>query len=196
MSNTLTTEDWSRHHRIAAGVDVVDAMWIDGYEQQSVWGYDTATGSFFAQLWPNGHRSDEPELWLTPPTGHYPQPQMLVPYLVEHTGLDPLPIVRGMGLASPNPRVSDNGELDAYLDELWKRPPSALTNGEIEAATWMRKRDRHSPSSKSRTFGQADDEWHHEVDAEAVHATGITYLTRSDRAVGIETALVHAVRSM
>ena len=65
----LSEAEWSRHHRITAGTDMVDAIWLDGYDQQSVWGYDTGVGSFFAQMWPNGSRSDAPELWLTPPTG-------------------------------------------------------------------------------------------------------------------------------
>ena len=40
------------------------ALEIPGYEQQSVWGYDPATGDLFAQLWRNGSNSDEPEIWI------------------------------------------------------------------------------------------------------------------------------------
>lgn len=40
------------------------ALEIPGYEQQSIWGHDPATGDLFAQLWRNGSDSDEPEIWI------------------------------------------------------------------------------------------------------------------------------------
>ncbi|MFI6031635.1 hypothetical protein [Amycolatopsis magusensis] len=48
----------------------VDGMWglvLPGWEDRSIWGYDSGTGSFFAQLTRNGNSDDDgPDVWITP----------------------------------------------------------------------------------------------------------------------------------
>ena len=102
-STTPPDPDRSRQHRAQAGTDFIDAIWLDGYEHQSIWGYDTGVASFFAQVWANGSDSEQPELWLTPPDHQMSWPQIIVPPLVDFTGADPLAIVRAMGIAAPAP---------------------------------------------------------------------------------------------
>lgn len=48
-----------------------EPLWLPGWSNRSVWGYDEATGSYFAQLWPDGDDSDTPAIWVTgtPPVG-------------------------------------------------------------------------------------------------------------------------------
>ncbi len=64
---TQPTPNGTATTRTRAGHDFRDAIWLDGYDDQSIWGYDTGVGSFFAQVWSNDSDSEEPDLWLTPP---------------------------------------------------------------------------------------------------------------------------------
>lgn len=43
---------------------------LPGWDRFSVWGWDGAEGSLFAQLWMNSDNSrDEPRVWITPGMG-------------------------------------------------------------------------------------------------------------------------------
>jgi hypothetical protein len=50
--------------------NAVDGMWalfLPGWDGLSVWGYDSGTSSFFAQLTRNGNSDDDgPDVWITP----------------------------------------------------------------------------------------------------------------------------------
>ena len=43
------------------------ALLLPGWEDLSIWGYDTGLRSFFAQLTRNGNSDDDgPDVWITP----------------------------------------------------------------------------------------------------------------------------------
>lgn len=103
--------EWSRHHTTCAGEEFCDALWLDGFDHQSIWGYDTGVNSFFAQVWRNGSASDEPDLWLTPPAFRTSWPHSLIPLIVDFTEVTPLDVVRAMGLARPHPLHDEDEDL-------------------------------------------------------------------------------------
>lgn len=39
-------------------------LWLSGWSERSIWGYDAPTGSYFAQLWPDGNDDDAPTVWF------------------------------------------------------------------------------------------------------------------------------------
>jgi hypothetical protein len=186
--------DWSRRYRVQPGADFIEAIWLDGYEHQSIWGYDTGMVSFFAQVWPNDSTSEQPELWLTPPTQQMSWPQMIVPQLVDFTGEDPLPIVRAMGIAAPAPAVVDSEELTGRLAECGHRPTTEYTQGEIVALEWLLGNRSPGPSSGSIDTSDGERPTADVVDAEASYATGMVYLTQGQYMSGIEGALVASIR--
>jgi hypothetical protein len=45
------------------------ALWLAGWDDRSIWGYDPQAGGFFAQLWCNDGPDaldDSPQIWITP----------------------------------------------------------------------------------------------------------------------------------
>src|SRR5216683_6293900 len=80
---------------------------LDGWGDLSVWGWDSQTGSLFAQLWrdrpddeddEDDEEDDErPEVWITPPaweaTG---QPAVLAGWIAEATGSSVAAVLRAM----------------------------------------------------------------------------------------------------
>lgn len=46
-----------------------NALWLDGWDDASIWGLDLAGGYYYAQLTRNGNSDDDgPNIWITPPT--------------------------------------------------------------------------------------------------------------------------------
>lgn len=45
------------------------ALFLPGWDEQSIIGHDELTGRWFAQLWRNGSTSDPPEEWVHTHTG-------------------------------------------------------------------------------------------------------------------------------
>jgi hypothetical protein len=192
MTNEADDPDWSRNYRVRAGEDFYDAIWLTGYGQQSTWGYDTGTAGFFAQLWQNGTRTDNPELWLTAPLPLL-HPECLVAPIVEHTGHDPLLVVRALGIAQPAPTLRTVDDLDRYAAQFEHLQPNLYSDGAITACRWLAGDNANAPLSQTRP----DDLEHPSpcaavVQAEAAYATGVVYQTKSDYAVGVETILVYA----
>ena len=191
----MTEAEWSRHHHVRAGSDFFDAIWLVGFDQQSTWGYDTNDGSFFAQIWRNGSRGDSPDLWLTAPRP-LSHPECVVAPIVEHTGHDPLGVVRALGIAHPAPRLRTIAEIDEHRSQYDMLVANSFTRGARVASGWLNGGLGVAPLSESRR----DDSEHPApdaavVDAEASFATGVVYLTNSDYAVGVETMLVYATSS-
>ena len=194
-STTPPDPDWSRQHQARAGTDFIDAIWLDGYQHQSIWGYDTGVVSFFAQVWANGSDSEQPELWLTPPDYQMSWPQIIVPPLVDFTGADPLAIVRAMGIAAPSPELVDIAELTTRLERCRDRSASQYTDGETAALEWLLGDAARSPASGSVDTVEDDRPPADVVDAEAAYATGMVYLTQGAYVSGVEGALVASLRS-
>ncbi len=45
------------------------ALWLAGWDDRSIWGYDPQAEGFFAQLWRNDepdNPDDSPHVWITP----------------------------------------------------------------------------------------------------------------------------------
>jgi hypothetical protein len=45
------------------------ALWLDGWDDRSIWGYDPQADGFFAHLWRNDEPDtidDAPHIWITP----------------------------------------------------------------------------------------------------------------------------------
>ena len=42
-----------------------EALWLPGWSEQSTWGYDEQMDTYFAQLWRDGDRNDEPTVWIS-----------------------------------------------------------------------------------------------------------------------------------
>jgi len=40
------------------------ALFLDGWDEQSILGTDEMTGGWFAQLWQNGSDSERPDVWV------------------------------------------------------------------------------------------------------------------------------------
>jgi len=85
------------------------ALYLDGWEQRSIWGWDAMTGSLFAHLWPNGDDSDHPPVII--PSGWHPSarwpatadPAQLAMHIVQATGCSDLAVVRAMADQAPAP---------------------------------------------------------------------------------------------
>jgi hypothetical protein len=94
----------SRNYDCRPGCEFWDGIDLPGWEEQSVWGYDTSMSSFFAKLWTNGSTSDAPKIWLSGFDTIYPWASGIVLGIVERLNEDPLAVVHGLGLADPNLR--------------------------------------------------------------------------------------------
>ncbi|MCZ3390038.1 MAG: hypothetical protein LH645_13210 [Actinomycetia bacterium] len=42
-----------------------EALRLPGWSEQSIWGYDENIGTYFAQLWRDEDRNDEPTIWIS-----------------------------------------------------------------------------------------------------------------------------------
>uniref|UniRef100_UPI003F49816A hypothetical protein n=1 Tax=Amycolatopsis sp. CA-096443 TaxID=3239919 RepID=UPI003F49816A len=69
-SQDPATTSRTRHGGAFAMDDAIDGTWalaLPGWDDLSTWGYDSGTGSFFAQLTRNGNNDDNgPDIWITP----------------------------------------------------------------------------------------------------------------------------------
>lgn len=65
-------------------------VFLDGWDQHSIWGWDSSIPSYYAQLTRNGNSDDNgPDIWITPPV--YPQmmlPETLAAAIAAATGAD------------------------------------------------------------------------------------------------------------
>ena len=42
-----------------------EALWLPGWSDRSIWGYDEPMETFFAQLWRDCDPSDDPTVWFS-----------------------------------------------------------------------------------------------------------------------------------
>jgi len=77
-----------------------EALWLPGWSDRSVWGYDEPTGSYFAQLWPDGDDADTPAIWVagSPPVSTRRQIASLV---AAAAGADVIEVLAVMVLKAP-----------------------------------------------------------------------------------------------
>ena len=85
------------------------ALYLDGWQQRSIWGWDRMTASLFAYLWPNGDDSDHPPVIIPSswnPSARWPataDPTKLAMHIVEATGCSDVAVVRAMADQAPAP---------------------------------------------------------------------------------------------
>lgn len=128
----------SRNFACKPGYEFRDSLDLPGWDEQSVWGYDGGVGSFFAQLWRNGSRAPDPEVWLSGARRTYPWPGCLALDILEVTQLDPLTITNGLAIADPNPHLRPVAEIGLEVQLLG--PISARDvygDGRRNALAWV-----------------------------------------------------------
>lgn len=42
-----------------------EALWLPGWSDQSIWGYDEQMDTYFAQLWRDSDTNDDPTVWIS-----------------------------------------------------------------------------------------------------------------------------------
>jgi len=94
--------------------DLIEGTWallLPGWDDMSTWGYDSGTGSFFAQLTNNNSSDDDgPDVWITP--GQYPvisNPGQLQTQIAGATGATASVVAEAM-----NDAIDDQGAPPQY----------------------------------------------------------------------------------
>jgi hypothetical protein len=74
--------------------DSMNPLMLEGWDDQSIWGYDSGTASHFAQLTRNGNSDAAgPDVWITPPNSPVLlEPAQLAGLIAQATG-HPIPTV-------------------------------------------------------------------------------------------------------
>ena len=85
------------------------ALYLNGWERRSIWGWDVMTGSLFAHLWPNGDDSDHPPVSIPSswdPSARWPataDPAQLAGHIVQATGCSGVAVLRALADQAPAP---------------------------------------------------------------------------------------------
>jgi hypothetical protein len=85
------------------------ALYLDGWERRSIWGWDVMTGSLFAHLRPNGDDSDHPPVIIPSswdPSARWPataDPALFARHIVQATGCSGVAVPRAMTDQTPPP---------------------------------------------------------------------------------------------
>jgi hypothetical protein len=171
------TELAFRNHRCRPGDEFRDAIDLPGWDEQSVWGYDEGTSSFFAQLWTNGSSSDAPEIWLSGVTVTYPWPGSIALEIAERTRADQFEIIRALGLADPNPKTRSTDEITRKVVSVAMaadHTPDPYILGQRLALDWVAGNGTTCPGSlRSWPADQAPTPA--QIDAEHHYVTGRIY---------------------
>jgi hypothetical protein len=124
----------------------------------------------------------------------YPWPGCIALEIVERIrNLDPLGVVRAMGLADPNPQLRPDAEIMALVREAASLGDSPFAQGQIRALGWTLGRADRSPASLLAWYSGRPTAA--QVDAEHQMATGAVYRQGADREAfsGVDTALWQAL---
>ncbi|MGW4521109.1 hypothetical protein [Amycolatopsis sp. NPDC004378] len=185
----MITPSPSRNHEARPGRSLTDGIFLLGWEQQSVWGWDPGTGGFYAQLWRNETTSDAPDIWLTAVSEPYPWPSSIALGIVEKTGIDSAEVVAGLGIADPAPKLRPDAEVAALLHGAVDKKKNELTRGAIHALGWAQGYAQLTPSMRERWNGSRPTAAR--VDAEHHLATGFLYRpeVKRDFFSGVDAAL-------
>ncbi len=137
-----------RHHDARPGYDLHDALDLPGWENQSIWGWDQMTSSFYAQLWRNNSSSDAPDIWLSGAMKTYPWPGSVALEIVERTQADADTVIRAMGLADPNPQLRDEQEILKHHHEFAAISDQAgYVKGLADSLAWIRGKHPETPGT-------------------------------------------------
>lgn len=96
----MTWADACADTRSSSPRSFCEPLWLPGWSDRSVWGYDKPTGSYFAQLWPDGDDADTPAIWVagSPPVSTRRQIASLV---AAAAGADVIEVLAVMVLKAP-----------------------------------------------------------------------------------------------
>jgi hypothetical protein len=173
---TISNEVFSRNYGCRPGHNFRDEIDLPGWEEQSVWGYDTAMDSFFAQLYLNGNTSETPEIYLSGFHTIYPWPGAIALEIMERLNQKPLTVVRALGIADPHPTLRPHGEIEQRLNELvGTGSPSRYDAGLIRALAWVHGSAARTPGSLRRWANGIERPTSTQGDAEHHIVTGRVY---------------------
>jgi hypothetical protein len=91
-----------------AGDDAIRnmALWLDGWDDRSIWGYDPQAGGFFAQLWRNegpDTLDGAPNIWITPSiAGDLATAEALARQVAVRTGRNITEVCEAMNESAPS----------------------------------------------------------------------------------------------
>jgi hypothetical protein len=192
----MRVPETSRNHDRKPGYEFRDGLDLPGWEDQSIWGYDEGIGSFFAQLWRNGSRSDDPEVWLSGVTKNYPWPGCVALDIVEITKQDPVAVTRALAIAVAKPRLRSDVEIRDRVEHLSATSGDAYVDGQRHALLWALGQADVCPGSRwGWTGGVPSAE---QVDAERDLVTGRIYRRGENQSLcsGADEALMWALNRM
>ncbi|MFJ4657953.1 hypothetical protein ACIP5Y_42360 [Nocardia sp. NPDC088792] len=146
--------DQARYFMHRPGDEFTAAVWLDGWEHQSLWGWEL--GYYFLQLWRNDARTDKPFLWLTPADRPLLTSSGSVALAIARTtGADPLDISRALQILPPPALRSPIPTIEGELASLGKSPNDDYCAGQIAAYEWALGRRDIRPGSGSPWRGGA-----------------------------------------
>lgn len=183
-----------RNVKLQVSDGFADDVFIEGWQERSVWGWDGATRSFYAQLWRNGSPKDAPpEIWLDGVTDPYPRPECLALRLVEVMRADPLAAVNGLGIGAgdepPAPLAVVQGEL-----RTWEPEHEGFGLGRRIGLEWLSGQRRECPGSGWTWNGDVPTRPF--INAEARLVTGRIHSGESDGVLsGVDDALAWSLSS-
>ncbi|MFF1399330.1 hypothetical protein ACFVZD_36725 [Streptomyces sp. NPDC058287] len=181
---------------------MTNALWLEGWEGQSTWGYDSAAGSYFAQLYRDeGPDRDAPDVWLSGVTERFKYAEELMVRIMAATSASPTAVYEAMVpdplAVVPQHRAPEDPAVPGgrTLQEIQERAQQADGDTEFEqgiarALKWVLGREPASPVTALPPASARPSPL--EIEAERWAATGAIYQptrTPRDVATGAETAL-------
>lgn len=151
-TDPCSSEDPHRHFERCRGCCFEDRLGLDGWSARSVWGYDRAVDSFYAQLWRHGICSRSPLVSLAGFSPTYRWPGVLALAIIDATEAPPLEVVKAMAILNPSPHLRPLDEIAGKLSA----PPGVsedYKNGYRHALRWVVGESDKCPGSRTESTG-------------------------------------------
>ncbi|MFI8992149.1 hypothetical protein ACIG63_45690 [Streptomyces antimycoticus] len=186
--------------------DSVKPLWLPGWEAYSTWGYDTGTGSYYAQLYRDeDDRDAKPRHWISGTGQSIQHPQVLymrialatrAPLTAVYEALLKSPTAVAAGHRYPMDPIAPGGRTLAEIRHQLgaaRTGSSGYEQGSRMALQWLLGEVPTAPCSGA-TVPDGGRPSPLAVAAEAWAATGAIYMTAAkELAAGAETALLWAL---
>ena len=153
-SNTdpCSPDDPHRHFDRCRGCSFEDHLGLAGWSARSVWGYDCAVDSFYAQLWRHRIHSKSPLVSLAGFWPNYRWPGVLALAIIAATEAPPLEVLKAMAILNPSPHLRSLDEIAGKLNA-----PHGVTdnyrNGYRHALRWVVGESDKCPGSRTESTG-------------------------------------------
>lgn len=152
------------------------ALWLEGWEGQSIWGFDEGMDSYFAQLWRDEDSNDAPTVWLSGMAPRFTMPEQLFAAMVSATGAPALDVFTAMEADDLAPRTiappPGPDEVRAVQAELVRQGPDQHLRGMADALAWSRWELPTGPVTGQPTLAVPTPQ---QLDAERWAATAAVY---------------------